>query len=170
MAAVRATRSALPSMLAAGKGAIVNVCSVNSVLSDPAVMDYSAAKAALASFSKALSKEVGPQGVRVNTVSPGPVATDPWLGSDGVAARVGRATGARPEDVAKQRRPRHGHRPVHPPGRGCRPGAAAGERRHRQRHGHRHPHRRRPQPYLVARHPPILRFVGGGSVGHRPLR
>jgi len=101
MAAVRATRSALPSMLAAGKGAIVNVCSVNSVLSDPAVMDYSAAKAALASFSKALSKEVGPKGVRVNTVSPGPVATDLWLGGDGVAARVGRATGARPEDVAK---------------------------------------------------------------------
>ena len=100
MAAVRATRSALPSMLAAGKGAIVNVCSVNSVLSDPAVMDYSAAKAALASFSKALSKEVGPKGVRVNTVSPGPVATDLWLGSDGVAARVGHATGARPEDVA----------------------------------------------------------------------
>ena len=100
MAAVRATRSALPSMLAAGKGAIVNVCSVNSVLSDPAVMDYSAAKAALASFSKALSKEVGPKGVRVNTVSPGPVATDLWLGSDGVASRVGSATGARPEDVA----------------------------------------------------------------------
>ena len=43
MAAVRATRAALPPMLAAGKGAIVNICSVNSVLSDPAVMDYSAA-------------------------------------------------------------------------------------------------------------------------------
>jgi len=100
MAAVRATRAVLPAMIAAGKGAIVNVCSVNSVLSDPAVLDYSAAKAALASFSKALSKEVGPHGVRVNTVSPGPVATDLWLGADGVAARVGRATGTRPEDVA----------------------------------------------------------------------
>ncbi len=100
MTAVRATRSALPAMLAAGKGAIVNVCSVNSVLSDPAVMDYSAAKAAMASFSKALSKEVGPQGIRVNTVSPGPVATDLWLGADGVAATVGQAAGARPEDVA----------------------------------------------------------------------
>ena len=100
MAAVRATRAALPAMLEAGKGAIVNICSVNSVLSDPAVLDYSAVKAALASFSKALSKEVGPHGIRVNTVSPGPVATDLWLGADGVAARVGRATGTRPEDVA----------------------------------------------------------------------
>jgi NAD(P)-dependent dehydrogenase (short-subunit alcohol dehydrogenase family) len=48
-----------------------------------AVLDYSAAKAALASFSKALSKEVGPKGIRVNTVRPGPVATDLWLGADG---------------------------------------------------------------------------------------
>jgi NAD(P)-dependent dehydrogenase (short-subunit alcohol dehydrogenase family) len=100
MAAVRATRSVLPTMLAAGQGAIVNICSVNSVLSDPAVMDYSAAKAALASFSKALSKEVGPHGIRVNTVSPGPVATDLWLGKDGVAATVSRATGARPEEIS----------------------------------------------------------------------
>ena len=100
MTAVRASRAALPAMLAAGQGAIVNICSVNSVLSDPAVMDYSAAKAAVASFSKALSKEVGPKGIRVNTVSPGPVATDLWLGANGVAATVGNATGARPEDVA----------------------------------------------------------------------
>ncbi len=92
MAAVRATRSALPAMIAAGQGAIVNICSVNSVLSDPAIMDYSAAKAALASFSKALSKEVGPKGIRVNTVSSGPVATDLWLGDHGVAATVGRST------------------------------------------------------------------------------
>jgi NAD(P)-dependent dehydrogenase (short-subunit alcohol dehydrogenase family) len=102
MTAVRASRSALPAMLAAGRGAIVNMCSVNSVLADPGVMDYSAAKAALANFSKALSIEVGPRGVRVNTVSPGPVATDLWLGAGGVAATVGQATGARPEDVASR--------------------------------------------------------------------
>ncbi len=102
LAAVRTTRAALPAMLASHKGAIVNVSSANAFLPDPAVMDYSAAKAALASFSKSLSKEVGSHGIRVNTVSPGPVATDLWLGDHGVAATVSRATGARPEDVRNQ--------------------------------------------------------------------
>jgi NAD(P)-dependent dehydrogenase (short-subunit alcohol dehydrogenase family) len=102
LAAVRTTRAALPVMLAAGKGAIVNMSSVNASLPDPGVLDYSAAKAALANFSKALSKEVGPHGIRVNTISPGPVATDLWLGDHGVAATVSHATGARPEDVEKQ--------------------------------------------------------------------
>jgi NAD(P)-dependent dehydrogenase (short-subunit alcohol dehydrogenase family) len=102
MAAVRATRAALPVMLAAGRGAIVNISSVNASLPDPGVMDYSAAKAALASFSKALSKEAGPHGIRVNTISPGPVATDLWLGPAGVAATVSRATGARPADIQSQ--------------------------------------------------------------------
>jgi NAD(P)-dependent dehydrogenase (short-subunit alcohol dehydrogenase family) len=88
-------------MLTAGQGAIVTICSVNARLPDPGVMDYSAAKAALASFSKSLSKEVGPQGIRVNTVSPGPVATDLWLGQGGVAATVSAATGARPQDVER---------------------------------------------------------------------
>jgi NAD(P)-dependent dehydrogenase (short-subunit alcohol dehydrogenase family) len=102
MAAVRATRSALPPTLAAKAGVIISVCSVNARRPDPAVLDYSAAKAGLAAFSKALAKEVGPQGVRVNTVSPGPVATDLWLGAGGVAQTVGAATGARPADVASQ--------------------------------------------------------------------
>jgi NAD(P)-dependent dehydrogenase (short-subunit alcohol dehydrogenase family) len=92
----------LPIMLTAGKGAIVNISSVNAVLPDPSVLDYSAAKAALANFSKSLSKEVGPHGVRVNTISPGPVATDLWLGDHGVAATVSHATGASPEDVQSE--------------------------------------------------------------------
>jgi NAD(P)-dependent dehydrogenase (short-subunit alcohol dehydrogenase family) len=102
LAAVRATRAALPGMLAAGSGSIVMTCSVNARLPDPAVLDYSAAKAGLAGFAKALSKEVGPHGIRVNTVSPGPVATDLWLGHDGVAATVSQATGAKPADVESQ--------------------------------------------------------------------
>jgi NAD(P)-dependent dehydrogenase (short-subunit alcohol dehydrogenase family) len=102
MAAVRTTRAALPGMLEAGRGTIVNTCSVNASLPDPAVIDYSAAKAALANFSKALSKEVGPSGIRVNTVSPGPVSTGLWLGDDGVAATVARAQGGDPAAVAEQ--------------------------------------------------------------------
>jgi NAD(P)-dependent dehydrogenase (short-subunit alcohol dehydrogenase family) len=102
MAAVRTTRAALPAMLAAGTGVIVSTCSVNARLPDPAVMDYSVAKAGLASFCKVLSKEVGPRGIRVNTVSPGPVATDLWLGPGGVAQTVSAATGAAPLEVASQ--------------------------------------------------------------------
>ena len=102
LAAVRVTRAALPGMMAAGSGSIVMTCSVNARLPDPAVLDYSAGKAALASFAKALSKEVGPHGIRVNTVSPGPVATDLWLGSDGVAATVSQATGAKAAEVQGQ--------------------------------------------------------------------
>jgi NAD(P)-dependent dehydrogenase (short-subunit alcohol dehydrogenase family) len=102
LAAVRTTRAALPSMLAAGRGSIVTVSSVNSTLADPAVIDYGAAKAALANFCKALAKEVGGRGVRVNTVSPGPVATALWLGRGGVAQTVAAATGGEPEAVARQ--------------------------------------------------------------------
>lgn len=100
MAAVRTTRAALPFMLAAGRGNVVTTSSVNAFLPDPSVIDYCAAKAALTNFSKALSKEVGPRGIRVNTVSPGPVATDLWLGDSGVAATVAQATGGDRTSVA----------------------------------------------------------------------
>src|SRR5690242_250074 len=99
MSAVRATRAALPVMLAGGGGAIVNTGSVNARLADPLVIDYSAAKAALTNFAKSLSKEFGPRGIRVNTVAPGPVATDLWLGAGGVAETVGAAQGLNPSDV-----------------------------------------------------------------------
>src|SRR5579864_210888 len=102
MAAVRTTRAVLPHMLSAGRGAIVNTASVNARLPDPLVIDYSAAKAALVNFSKAVSKEVGPHGIRVNTVSPGPVATELWLGDHGVGATVAGATGGSASDVARQ--------------------------------------------------------------------
>ncbi len=101
-------------MLEAGGGTIVTICSVNAFLPDPAVIDYSAAKAALANFSKSLSKEVGPRGIRVNTVSPGPVATGLWLGDHGVAATVAEAQGGDPDEVAAGRRGRR-HRPLHQP-------------------------------------------------------
>jgi NAD(P)-dependent dehydrogenase (short-subunit alcohol dehydrogenase family) len=102
MAAVRTTRAVLPHMLDRGTGSIVNNASVNASLPDPLVIDYGAAKAALTNFSKALSKEVGPHGIRVNAVSAGPVSTELWLGSEGVAAALSAAHGANPDDVAHQ--------------------------------------------------------------------
>jgi NAD(P)-dependent dehydrogenase (short-subunit alcohol dehydrogenase family) len=92
--AVRATRAALGPMLEQGSGAVVNVASVNAFYEpDGAVGDYGAAKAALVNLTKSLSQEFGPSGVRFNSVSPGPVETDLWLGEDGVAQTVARATG-----------------------------------------------------------------------------
>ena len=99
LSAVRATRAAVPHLLERAPTAITTVCSVNATLPDPGVIDYSAAKAALRSFSKSLSKELGPAGVRVNTVSPGPVETALWLGAGGVAETVGRARGLDPAAV-----------------------------------------------------------------------
>lgn len=99
LAAVRATRAVLPGMISNGSGAIVNVASVNAYLPDPAVIDYSAAKAGLANFAKSLSKEVGPHGIRVNSVNPGPVETALWLGDGGIASTVSGASGLTREQV-----------------------------------------------------------------------
>jgi NAD(P)-dependent dehydrogenase (short-subunit alcohol dehydrogenase family) len=99
LAAVHVTRLALPLMTEHG-GSIITISSVNAVLPDPLVIDYSAAKGALSNFCKALSKEVGRHGIRVNTVSPGPVATDLWLGSGGVAQTIADAAGSTPDAVA----------------------------------------------------------------------
>jgi NAD(P)-dependent dehydrogenase (short-subunit alcohol dehydrogenase family) len=103
LSGVRATRAAVRDMLPRGDGAIVNVASVNAFFHpDGLVSDYGAAKAALLNLAKALSQELGPHGIRINSVSPGPVETDLWLGEDGVAATVGRATGAGAAAVREQ--------------------------------------------------------------------
>ena len=62
----------------------------------------SGTKAALTNFSKALSKEVGNRGIRMNTVSPGPVETALWLGPDGVAATVAKNSGVDFETAKRQ--------------------------------------------------------------------
>ena len=93
-AVLRATRAAVIVMRSQGSGAIVNVTSVNSFFEpDGGTVDYGAAKAALLNLSKSLAQEFGPQGIRVNAVSPGPVSTDLWLGDHGVAQTVAAATG-----------------------------------------------------------------------------
>ena len=103
LAALRATRAAVEDMIKRKEGTVVNVASVNSFFEpDGGVIDYGAAKAALVNLAKALSQELGPSGIRVTSVSPGPVATDLWLGEQGVAETVGRATGQRADAVRDQ--------------------------------------------------------------------
>jgi len=77
MPAVRIDRALLPSMLAQGSGVIVHVTSIQHTLPLPeSTTAYAAAKAALSTYSKALSKEVAPKGIRVVRVSPGWVETE----------------------------------------------------------------------------------------------
>jgi NAD(P)-dependent dehydrogenase (short-subunit alcohol dehydrogenase family) len=85
MPAVRLDRALLPSMLAQGSGVIVHVTSIQHVLPLPeSTIAYAAAKAALSTYSKALSKEVTPKGVRVVRVSPG------WVETEAAVAMAGR--------------------------------------------------------------------------------
>ena len=77
MSAVRVDRALLPAMLEQGSGVIIHVTSIQRQLPLPeATTAYAAAKAALSTYSKSLSKEVTPKGVRVVRVSPGWIETE----------------------------------------------------------------------------------------------
>lgn len=77
MAAVRLDRALLPSMLEQKAGVVVHISSIQRKLPlYESTTAYAAAKAALTTYSKALSKEVSPKGIRVNVVSPGWVETE----------------------------------------------------------------------------------------------
>jgi NAD(P)-dependent dehydrogenase (short-subunit alcohol dehydrogenase family) len=79
--AVRLDRALLPAMLDQGSGVIIHVTSIQSVMPLPeATIAYAAAKAALANYSKGLSKEISPKGIRVVRVSPGWVETEAAVG------------------------------------------------------------------------------------------
>jgi 2-keto-3-deoxy-L-fuconate dehydrogenase len=83
----------LPGMLERGGGSIVNVSSVMARQPSAANVDYGAAKAALAHLTKSLAEEFGPQGVRVNSITPGPVRTPWWTDAGGAADIFAAATG-----------------------------------------------------------------------------
>lgn len=74
--AFNVTQAVLPAMISQGSGAIVTVSSMWGEVGASCEVAYSAAKAALIGMTKALAKEVGPSGVRVNCVSPGVIDTD----------------------------------------------------------------------------------------------
>ena len=81
MPAVRIDRALLPSMIEQGFGVIVHVTSIQRQLPLPeSTTAYAAAKAALSTYSKSLSKEVTPKGIRVVRVSPGWVETEAAIG------------------------------------------------------------------------------------------
>ena len=81
LSAVRLDRALLPDILQRGSGVIVHVTSIQRLLPLPeATIAYAAAKAALANYSKNLSKEVSPKGIRVVRVSPGWVETEAAVG------------------------------------------------------------------------------------------
>lgn len=89
--AVRLDRALIPGMLAQGRGVVVHVTSIQNRLPLPeATTGYASAKAALNTYSKSLSKEVSPKGVRVVRVSPGWIAD---AGSNGLALRIAEEAG-----------------------------------------------------------------------------
>ncbi|MFI5782790.1 SDR family NAD(P)-dependent oxidoreductase [Nocardia sp. NPDC051570] len=101
MSAVRATRAALPSLLDR-RGAVINIGSVNSKLPQPRLVAQSAAKAAMSNLGKALAEEFGGRGLRVNTISPGPVWTDLWRLPDGPGEVLARRAGVPLADFADE--------------------------------------------------------------------
>jgi NAD(P)-dependent dehydrogenase (short-subunit alcohol dehydrogenase family) len=121
LAAVRLDRALLPAMIAQGRGVVVHITSIQRRLPlYESTLAYAAAKAALSTYSKGLSREMGPKGIRVNSVAPGFTETEATsrfiqrlaeaAGSDMEAARQGvmESLGgidlgrpARPEEVAE---------------------------------------------------------------------
>ncbi len=76
LAPVRLDRAFLPGMIERGYGVIIHISSIQRRLPlYEATLAYAAAKAGLSNYSKGLSKEVGPKGVRVNTIAPGFIET-----------------------------------------------------------------------------------------------
>jgi 3-oxoacyl-[acyl-carrier protein] reductase len=114
MSAVRAIQAVLPGMRQRAAGAIVNVSSTAGKRPSAGMPDYSVTKAAMLSLSRLVADLYAKEGIRCNAVTPGPTATDAWLGEGGLAdqqgdreevlARVGagRPLGrlARPEEIA----------------------------------------------------------------------
>ena len=89
MSAVRATQAALPDMREHGAGAIVNVSSTAAKRPSAGMPEYSVMKAAMLSFSRLVADLHAKDGIRCNAVTPGPTATEAWLGDGGLADQQG---------------------------------------------------------------------------------
>jgi NAD(P)-dependent dehydrogenase (short-subunit alcohol dehydrogenase family) len=99
MSYVRTIRAVLPLMRGAGGGAIVNLSSSSGKRPSTAMPDYSVTKAAVLSLSRLVADVYGKDGIRCNAVTPGPTATEAWLGEDGLADQQAKRTGKTKEEV-----------------------------------------------------------------------
>lgn len=99
MTMVRATRSALPGMVEQGYGSIVNISSAAARQPTVGLIDYASAKLAVIAISKALALQYGPHGIRVNTVSPGPVRSPAWERPGGNLDQLAEQFGLPPQEA-----------------------------------------------------------------------
>ena len=100
LAAVRMDRAFIPGMVARNSGAVIHINSIQHRLPlYDATLAYAAAKAALRTYSKGLANEVGPKGVRVNTISPGFIETS---GAHGMIMQLAKSSGI-DETAARQK-------------------------------------------------------------------
>ncbi len=98
MSYVRAIRAALPRLRASEAAAIVNVSSTAGKRPSTGMPHYSVTKAAVLSLSRLVADLYAADGIRCNAVTPGPTATEAWLGEGGLADQQG---GERDEVLAK---------------------------------------------------------------------
>jgi NAD(P)-dependent dehydrogenase (short-subunit alcohol dehydrogenase family) len=99
MSYVRAIRAVLPGMRERRAGVIVNVSSTAGKRPSVSMPDYSVTKAAVLSLSRLVADVYGKEGIRCNAVTPGPTATEAWLGAGGLADQQAGRTGKSRDDV-----------------------------------------------------------------------
>jgi 3-oxoacyl-[acyl-carrier protein] reductase len=99
MAPMRFMRAAAPEMAERGWGRVVNVSSSSGKRPGQRNVSYSVAKAAELSLSRAYADYYAPRGVRINAVTPGPVAGELWLEPGGLADQTAQARGVTRDEV-----------------------------------------------------------------------
>ena len=99
MSYVRAIRAVLPGMKARQAGVIVNVSSTAGKRPSASMPDYSVTKAAVLSLSRLVADVYAKEGIRCNAVTPGPTATEAWLGEGGLADQQAARSGKTRDEV-----------------------------------------------------------------------